>query len=62
MQGHTALHLAAYKGCFDVVHVLLDHGADLASKSHKVSNLSAHVLLVVRCGHGGSYWTCSLSV
>ena len=45
MQGHTALHLAAYKGGLEVVRVLLDHGANLASKTDTVSNGSERLHL-----------------
>lgn len=55
-QGHTALHLAAYNGCLEVVCVLLDHGADLARRSHKASDVVIDGLhgvgagTVVACG------------
>ena len=61
-QGHTALHLAAYNGCLEVVCVLLDHGADLARRSHKASDVVIDGLHGVRCRHSGSLWSCSLFV
>jgi ankyrin repeat protein len=48
-RGMTALHLAAYKGHIEVVHLLLSHGADRAATGSKGETAQ---LLAEEGGHG----------